>query len=205
MADVWVKVCGLRTPDDVAAAEAAGADAVGFVVARSPRQIDPILVRRLSAACEVTTFLVTVDLHPDETESLLATTGVGGLQPHGAHATAAALVAEAAGYEVLLPVPVTGPVRPGEAASGFRALLDRAGSAHGGTGERFDWSLIEPDGTPFVLAGGLGPDNVDEAVTTVRPWGVDASSGLEAAPGRKDHAKIHAFVAAAKAAGKDPA
>lgn len=204
MADVWVKVCGLRTADDVAVAVEAGADAVGFVVAPSPRRVDPSLVTRLAATAAVTTFLVTVDLHPDEAEPLLATTGVDGLQPHGAHATAAAIVAEAAGYEVLLPVPVTGPVRPGEAASGFRALLDRPGPGHGGTGRRFDWALIEPDGSAFVLAGGLGPDNVAVAVATVQPWGVDASTGLESTPGRKDPAKIQAFVAAAKAAGKDP-
>jgi phosphoribosylanthranilate isomerase len=201
-AEVWVKTCGLRTADDVRAAEAAGADAVGFVLAASVRQVPVDLAARLAAGTALRTYAVTVDLHPDEVEGLLERAGVDGLQPHGQHGVEAATVAAAAGAEVLLPVPVVGPTRPGQAAQGFTALLDTPSAGHGGSGRRFDWDLIEPDGADFVLAGGLGPDTVAEAIAAVRPWGVDASSGLEASPGRKDPAKITAFVTAAKAAGR---
>lgn len=193
----WVKVCGLRTEAEVAAAIDAGADAVGFVLAPSPRRVPPELVARLAADVPVATYLVTVDLHPDDVEPLLRLTGASGLQPHGAHAVAAATVATLCGAQVLLPVPVTDRVRPGAAGAGFRPLLDTPSPRHGGTGRPFDWSLIDLDGAEFVLAGGLGPDTVARAIAAVRPWGVDASTALEARPGRKDPAKIRAFVAAA--------
>ncbi len=200
MGDIWVKTCGLRTPDDVAAAVEAGADAVGFVLAPSPRQVPAGLVARLAEGLAVATFAVTVDLHPDDVEPLMAATGVTGLQPHGAHAAEAATVAAGLGIEVLLPVRVDGPVRPGQAGLGFRPLLDTAANVHGGSGRTFDWGLIDQDGSEFVLAGGLGPDNVAEAIAAARPWGVDASSGLESAPGRKDPERIRAYVRAARAA-----
>jgi len=78
-------------------------------------------------------------------------------------------------------------------------LLDthRAG-AHGGTGEQFDWALIPDLGRRYVLAGGLGPDNVEEAVRRVAPWGVDASTGLESSPGVKDPERVRAFVERAR-------
>lgn len=202
MRDVWVKTCGLRREADVAAAEDAGADAVGFVLAPSVRQVAVAVAARLAGGTSLRTYAVTVDLHPDDVESVLEGAGVDGLQPHGAHAVEAATVASAVGAHVLLPVPVAGPTRPGEAGQGFLPLLDTPSVAHGGTGRRFDWALIEPDGADFVLAGGLDPGTVAEAVAVVAPWGVDASSGLEAAPGRKDPAKIIAFVTAAKAAGR---
>ncbi|MEX1279505.1 MAG: phosphoribosylanthranilate isomerase [Acidimicrobiia bacterium] len=193
----WVKVCGLRTEAEVAVAIDAGADAVGFVLAPSPRYVAADVVARLVVDVPVATYLVTVDLHPDEVEPLLRRTGATGLQPHGAHAVAAATVATLCGAQVLLPVPVTERVRPGSVGAGFRPLLDTPSVQHGGTGRSFDWALIDADGAEFVLAGGLGPDTVARAIAVVRPWGVDASSGLEARPGRKDPAKIRAFVAAA--------
>src|SRR5256885_1630228 len=75
-----------------------------------------------------------------------------------------------------------------------------------GSGEVFDWSLAEgaPDGVRLLLAGGLNPDNVEQAIRKVRPWGVDASSGLEASPGKKDATKVRLFVARAKEAGEGP-
>jgi phosphoribosylanthranilate isomerase len=73
-----------------------------------------------------------------------------------------------------------------------------------GSGEVFDWSLAEgaPDGVRLLLAGGLNPDNVEQAIRKVRPWGVDSASGTEASPGRKDATKVRLFVARAKEAGK---
>jgi phosphoribosylanthranilate isomerase len=78
-------------------------------------------------------------------------------------------------------------------------------SPGGGSGQVFDWSLAEdvPGGLRLILAGGLGPDNVADAIRTVHPWGVDACSGLEASPGKKDPRKLRAFIANAKEAGGD--
>lgn len=75
-----------------------------------------------------------------------------------------------------------------------------AGQLHGGSGRVFDWNLVRGAGRPIVLAGGLGPDNVARAIATARPWGVDACSRLEAAPGIKDHQKVAAFISAARRA-----
>ena len=154
----------MKTPADVAAAVDAGADAIGFVLAPSSRQVPAALVHRLADGVPVSTYAVTVDLTPDEVEPLLSATGVTGLQPHGAHAVEAATVADGLGLDVLFPVRVDGPVRPGEAGLGFRPLLDTAGTLHGGSGHTFDWDLIDHDGAEFVLAGGLGPDNVAAAI-----------------------------------------
>ena len=198
MAEVWVKVCGLRTGADVAVAVDSGADAIGFVLADSPRQVTPDDARRLGAGAPVATVAVTVDLHPDDVAPLLEATGVAMLQPHGRHRFEAAAVAASLGRGVLLPVPVSGPVRPGDVGHGHMPILETAGSLHGGSGQTFDWSWIERDGSDFVLAGGLGPDNVAEAIDRTRPWGVDASSGLEASPGTKDPAKIRLYVTNAR-------
>ena len=105
---------------------------------------------------------------------------------------------------VLLPVPVT----PGQAIDvssvpdGARPLLDTAtGASSGGSGRSFDWLMArEVEGA--VVAGGLNPENVADAIAAARPWGVDASSGLELAVGIKDHVKVAAFVEAAKSAGE---
>jgi phosphoribosylanthranilate isomerase len=100
---------------------------------------------------------------------------------------------------VLYPVPVKGYVNLDGVGEGLMPLLDTyRPDRHGGTGERFAWETIGNPGRDFVLAGGLGPRNVAEAVREVAPWGVDASSGLESAPGRKDPGKIREFVERAK-------
>ena len=100
-------------------------------------------------------------------------------------------------------VPVGGPraLPPSEIPRGALPLLDTASDAvHGGTGTSFDWGLIDDEYRPFVLAGGLGVDNVGSAIRTVRPHGVDASSRLETVPGRKDPDTIRAFIEEAKSA-----
>ncbi len=198
----WVKVCGLTRRGDVEAAVAAGADAVGFVIApESPRCTDPAAVAELAAGIDVVRVLVTVDLEPAALIEAVAVAGVDGVQPHGRHSDLAATTARDLGLFVLRPVAVRDfldlPALPSEVIP----LLDtyRPGR-HGGTGETFDWELAERVPGPFVMAGGLGPDNVAAAVRAVQPWGVDASSRLEAAIGIKDHGKVTAFVREAKQA-----
>ena len=198
----WVKVCGLTRSEDVTAAVAAGADAVGFVVApKSPRRVTIDQVAGLAAGIEAIRILVTVDLEPAALISAAMTAGVDGVQPHGRHADAAVIAAKDLGLFVLRPVPIGDYFELPALPTGVVPLLDtyRPGR-HGGTGETFDWDLAERVPGPIVLAGGLGPDNVGAAVRTVRPWGVDASSRLEAAAGIKDHGKVAAFVREAKQA-----
>jgi phosphoribosylanthranilate isomerase len=198
----WVKVCGLTRRQDVEAAVEAGADAVGFVIApESPRRTDPAAVAELAAGIDVVRVLVTVDLGPAALIEAVEVAGVDGVQPHGLHADVAAAAGRDLGLFVLRPVAVRDYLDLPPLPSEMIPLLDtyRPGR-HGGTGETFDWELAERVPGPFVMAGGLGPDNVAAAVRLVQPWGVDASSRLEAAVGIKDHGKVTAFVREAKQA-----
>lgn len=193
----WVKVCGLSRPTEVEAAVAAGADAVGFVFYEpSPRNITPERARALGQSAGVLTVAVTVDLDPDSLLHIADLAGVGAVQPHGANAAGAAAAAVDAGLAVLRPVKVAGPVDLSDVSGDELPLLDS--DLIGGTGATFDWSWLGDIDRPFVLAGGLGPDNVGDAIARVGPWGVDASSGLESAPGVKDLARVTAFVNRAK-------
>jgi len=193
----WVKVCGLSRPEEVEAAVAAGADAVGFVFHQpSPRNVTPAQARSLAELAGVLTVAVTVDLDADSLLHLADLAGLGAVQPHGEHARGAAAAAVEAGLAVLRPVAVTGPVDLSTISGDELPLLDS--DSIGGTGEAFDWAWIEGVERSFVLAGGLGPDNIEAAITRIDPWGVDASSGLESAPGIKDLARVAAFVSKAK-------
>ncbi|MGI9609723.1 MAG: phosphoribosylanthranilate isomerase [Acidimicrobiia bacterium] len=193
----WVKVCGLSRPEEVEAAVAAGADAIGFVFYEpSPRNIAPDRARALGESARALTVAVTVDLDADSLLHIADLAGVGAVQPHGDHAAEAAVAAIEAGLAVLRPVRVSGPVDLTEVSGDELPLLDS--DSIGGTGATFDWTWLRDLERPFVLAGGLGPGNVAEAIASVDPWGVDASSGLESAPGVKDLAKVAAFVKRAK-------
>jgi phosphoribosylanthranilate isomerase len=199
----WVKVCGLQEEADVAAAVEAGADAVGFVLAEgSPRQIsieraaglmDGVLVRRV---------LVTTHLPPAELAAAVAATGADAVQTHGEHAEAAAAAGVAAGWLVLRPVAMGGDrpdPDPDTIPEDQIPILDSVeGGRLGGTGAIFDWTTIPDLDRRFVLAGGLTPENVSSAIRAVEPWGVDASSGLEAERGVKDIGRVVAFIQEAK-------
>lgn len=125
----------MRRIADVRAAEAAGADAVGFVVGPSPRRIEPEEAAKLVAGTELETFLVTVDLAAAELVDLASFTGVGGVQPHGVGAVAAADAAERAGLRVLRPVPASPDLRLELVPPGQIPLVDTPGEGlHGGTG-----------------------------------------------------------------------
>lgn len=198
---VWVKVCGIRQVADLQAAEEAGADAVGLVLADSPRKIDASVASKLARRARIATFLVTVDVTPTELLDLAGFAGVSGVQPHGSHAEQAARAARRAGFQVLRPVSVDGPVDLGHIHPEEIPLLDAAvPGLHGGTGERIEARFVGKIERRWVMAGGLGPDNVAEAIAALRPWGVDASSGLESAPGVKDPERIRRYVEEAKSA-----
>ena len=195
----WVKVCGLSRRTDVMAAVDSGADAIGFVLAESPRRVSPEAARDLSAGVTIERVLVTVDALPDQLMEWVDITGASGVQPHGQNSTEAGDAALARGLLVLHPLPVRSIIDLEDLAHDRLPLFDTFRSdSHGGTGEQFDWTLLDGIERDFVLAGGLGPDNVADAITRITPWGVDASSGLESAPGVKDPGLIRRFVTEAK-------
>jgi phosphoribosylanthranilate isomerase len=198
----WVKVCGLTNHDDVTAAVAAGADAIGFVLAAaSPRRVTVEQAADLGRGVAALRVLVTVDMPAADLIVAVRRSGADGVQPQGEGAAAAAAAARRAGVFVLRPVRVAGPIDLAGVPADQVPLLDtfKQGS-DGGTGESFDWALALGIERRYVLAGGLGPDNVARAVRLVRPWGVDASSRLEVEPGVKDHGMVAAFIEEAKSA-----
>ncbi len=190
-----VKICGLTTPEGVDAVAAAGADAAGFVFhAPSPRHLNPAAAAALAARLPPTVLRVAVTLHP--TQALVDAVLVG-FRPD-AWQTDLADFAELDLPPEIARWPV---VRPGSAQGELPARLLYEGPASG-AGERADWDEARSlaAGRELILGGGLDAASVGEAVARVRPFGVDVSSGVERAPGLKDPALVHRFVAAARAA-----
>jgi phosphoribosylanthranilate isomerase len=195
-----VKICGITRVEDALAAAQAGADAIGLVFhAGSPRHVTPDQAAVIVGALPpfVTSVALFVDPDAARVEAVLRRVRPDLLQFHGDESPD---FCRGFGVPYLKAIRV----RPGVDLLQFPAryadarglLLDAySEAAHGGTGERFDWSLI-PTGLPrpVILAGGLDPGNVARAVGAVRPWAVDVSSGVEAAKGIKDAAKIAAFI-----------
>jgi len=203
---VFVKICGVTREEDALLAVAVGADAVGFVFAPSRRQVAPTLVRDIIR--RLPSDILTVGVFRDEARSrvidIVNTTGVKAVQLHGHESVEdVAWVAE----RVPFVVKAFGADDPARSRSGrfpvTAVLLD---STRPGSGTTFDWSVAarHPRDRRLILAGGLSPDNVAEAVAAVRPWGVDVSTGVEASwgeSGQKDGIKMKAFVDRARAAG----
>ncbi len=203
---MFVKVCGVTNEDDALLAVAMGADAVGFVFAPSPRQVHPEVVRDIVKRLppEILTVGVFRNETPERVIDVLGRTGLKGAQLHGGETAEDLRLVRLRVPFVIQALPA-GDARLAQAGTGPESadvvLID---SQAPGSGEVFDWSLAEgaPDGVRLLLAGGLDPDNVEQAIRKVRPWGVDAASGLEASPGRKDATKVRLFIARAKEAGK---
>ncbi len=203
-----IKVCGLTLAEDVHGAVEAGADAVGFVHhAPSPRHLDPARAAQLASLLpsRVASVAVVVDAGAEDMHDLLVATGIGWVQLCGSEqvedwrdfsAPILRRIGVGPGAEVEL-------ARWEGVAAAF--VLDHPDSP-GGSGRAVDLehaaSLAER--APCLLAGGLGPGNVAERIRVVRPRGVDASSRLEAGPGRKDSAAVTEFVRAARAAFEEP-
>lgn len=203
---VRVKVCGLTVPEEARACAELGAWGIGVVfAAESPRRIDAARAAEVMAAVPagVARVGVFVGASAAEMASIARVAGLTHLQVHDGDPDEAR---RASGLPVIEGVRVSGPaaLARARASAADLVLLDAAvPGRHGGTGRSFDWSLLEgrPLGRPFVLAGGLRPENVAEAVARVAPDVVDVSSGVESAPGRKDPERVRAFVAAVAAAG----
>jgi phosphoribosylanthranilate isomerase len=216
---LWVKICGNTSLEDALVAAEAGADALGFVFAPSPRQVTTeqvaAIVPRLPA--DVEKIGVFVDASLAEIESAVRSCGLTGVQLHSdvsADVPAKLRARFGPRFRILRVVHFEAGASQKAATladdSNIDAMLvdSRTAAAVGGTGVAFDWteaarSLFrnQDAGQPrLVAAGGLKPENVAEAITTLRSWGVDVVSGVEEAPGRKDHDKVRAFLVNARAA-----
>ncbi|WP_037675077.1 phosphoribosylanthranilate isomerase [Streptomyces griseus] len=197
---LFVKICGLRTERDVDAAVEAGADAIGFVFAHSPRQVDAATAALL--ARRVPEHVLTVGVFRgqplDEVRSLATDSGIRAVQLHGAEDRGYYDDLTKGGWTLIRATAFGEPAaRFGDLGEDM-LLLD---APVPGSGVAWDWSgrpLAAP-GEKWLLAGGLTPDNVRDAVDAARPWGVDVSSGVEISRGVKDPALIAEFVAAARA------
>lgn len=202
-----VKICGITNAEDAAVAVDAGADALGFVFyQKSPRYIEPTLARQI--VMSLPPLVIPVGVFVDEEQqvvrNIMDDCGLALAQLHG---NESAIYCRELGRTVLKALRI-------KDRSTFLALAEfrgRAGvrgfvldaysdQAYGGTGQVIDWQLAAEvaKAANILLAGGLTPDNIEKAIQAVRPYGVDVSSGVELAPGKKDHEKIRAFIRAAK-------
>lgn len=199
---MFVKVCGTTSEEDALLAVAMGADAIGFVFAPSTRQIAPSvaadIVKRLPP--EVVTVGVFRNETPERVVEIVNAAGLKGAQLHGGETAKQTQWIRRRVPMVIKAFTAGDPAVRDALEWGADVILVDAPSP--GSGQVFDWRLAEgvPDGARLMLAGGLTPDNVADAIAQVRPWGVDAVSGLEASPGHKDARKVRAFVANAKSA-----
>jgi phosphoribosylanthranilate isomerase len=213
--NIWIKICGNTSLEDAQLAAEAGAEAVGFVFAPSPRRVTPeqvaAIVPHLPANLEK--IGVFVDASCEAIEATVNTSGLTGVQLH---------------FDAALDLPARLRVRFGPALRILRVIhfgaeaAERAeatiqnphvdavlvdsctAKAVGGTGLSFDWTLASKtifqnaNACKLIAAGGLNPENVAQAIATLHPWGVDAVSGVESSPGHKDPAKVMEFVARAR-------
>lgn len=204
---VKIKICGLTNAEDTAVAVEAGADAIGFVFhKKSPRCAESAVVRAIVKT--LPPFVLPVGVFVNEeakvVRDLMDSCGLALAQLHGDETAA---YCEALGRPVLKAIRLQDrrsflALAEFQGRAGVRGFLVDAFSpdAYGGTGQVADWSLAAEaaSAATILLAGGLTPDNVSQAIQQVRPYGVDVSSGVEASPGRKDHGKVRAFVQAAR-------
>lgn len=237
---MWVKICANTTLEDARLAARAGADAVGFVFAPSPRRVTVQHVREIALRLPASVERIGVfgEASFDEIAEAVVSADLTGVQLHGAEDASLTTklrshfkrsqpdlrIIQTLHFHAVPEEYASGSTRPIPSAPRSRTwveslqaaaadpvldalLLDsRTAGASGGTGVAFDWasareSLIEIDNRlRVIVAGGLNPLNVDEAIRVLRPWGVDVATGVEASPGKKDSAKVKAFVVAARAA-----
>jgi phosphoribosylanthranilate isomerase len=214
---MWIKICGNTNLEDAQLAVEAGADAVGFVFAESPRRVNAAQVSAITPHLPeaIEKYGVFVDASAEEIVRTVKESGLTGVQLHLSHdPSLPSKLREYFGPTLRILQVVHYAQNFGTQLEILRqesaidaVLVDsRTATAVGGTGIRFDWREAshsfqdQASRLRLIAAGGLNPANVAEAIRTLQPWGVDVSSGVESAPGRKDPARVKAFVTAAKAA-----
>jgi len=208
---MWVKICGTTNLDDARAAVEAGADALGFIFAPSPRRVSPRDAKKIIAQLpkEIEKVGVFVNQGAKIIGGTVEMAELTAVQLHGDEEPEMARTLRRLRVKVYKALPAA--VLEDEAdrfAEVSDALFVDAGTEkkRGGTGKTFDWERAAPlvrllrRRVKIVIAGGLEPGNVGRAIELFRPWGVDAVSGVEKEPGKKDHEKVRAFVKAAKEA-----
>jgi phosphoribosylanthranilate isomerase len=205
-----IKICGITRTEDALCAAHEGADAIGLVFApESPRCIAVEQARAISADLPpfVTRVGLFVNATTDEVQAVLNAVPIDLIQFHGEESPDfCAAFARPYIKAVRMRPGLDVHAEAGRYAGAAGVLVDAFDeSARGGTGKSFDWMRVPRDiGKPLILAGGLTPENVAQAVRTVSPYAVDVSSGVEASPRAskpiKDHAKIRAFIRAVRSA-----
>ena len=202
-----VKVCGVTREADLEAVAESGADAVGLVSGVSvdtPREVTAEQAAALAAGAPpfLTTVLVTMPETASEAVALARRTGVDVVQVHGVDPEMAADIGDHVRTLLVATDADRAPEYEGVADGLLVDSVDESGA--GGTGETHDWvrtrEVVDSLSTPVILAGGLTPENVGDAVDAVGPYGVDVASGTEASGGVKDHGKVGAFVRNARRA-----
>ena len=213
----WVKICGTTNLRDAELSVAAGADALGFIFAPSPRQVDIATAAAIigALASEVEAIGVFVNDTPEHVAEVTEQTGLTGVQLHGDESAAKLreyrrLLGD---RKIIKAFSARDPLRSGDDLSAYLSACDSidailldSGSAQqrGGTGVAFDWQDALPvaeeirGATSLIIAGGLDSENVAGAIEIFDPWGVDVVSGVEASPGKKDEVKLRKFVAAVR-------
>lgn len=198
-----LKICGITNAEDAAAAIGGGATAIGFNFwPRSPRYIAPERAAEIASNADVRRVGVFVNEEPARVEEIAHMVKLDVAQLHGDETP----VTYPAGPAVWK----AARVGPGFDLSAYEdcpveaLVLDGpAGALYGGSGQSFDWSLAAGIGKRIILAGGLDASNVAQAIAAAHPWGVDACSRIESAPGKKDHQKMVEFLRAAQQAAKE--
>src|SRR5215211_5433366 len=201
----FIKVCGITNAGDARVAADAGADAVGLIFAESPRRVGVEEARRISIALpeNIIRVGVFVDEEPKEVLRISQEVGLNLAQLHGDETPEAVTALRQSGVKVMKALRVRDAASL-EALDAYEAdlfLLDaHSDKVRGGTGERFDWGVAKysTGRDNIVVSGGLGPENVREAIESFEPYGVDASSSLEDGPGRKNGERVRRFVLAAR-------
>jgi len=220
---IWTKICGNTSLADAQMAVAAGAHAVGFVFAPSSRQISQDAAAEIVAAlpANIAKIGVTVNQSPEDVAKLAQNVGLTGIQLQGDEPGDQlwAYRSSLSPRKVIKTLQVSQLLAAGDdylyqylRESEFidAVLLDSGSNGQrGGTGVVFDWKAVAPlvakikQWLPVIVAGGLTPENVNRAIQTFLPWGVDVVSGVESEPGHKDEIKVKDFVAAVRSASGD--
>ena len=213
---VQIKICGITNLEDAHGAVKAGADALGFnFYPESPRYVTSLGARHIieSLPTHILCVGVFVNERPETVARIANEAGLSGLQFHGDETPeyTARFNRRPVGRRFLFKALRVGQDFEPQAAARYETdaiLLDAFDpQARGGTGRTCDWELARRTRAlvpKLFLAGGLSPDNIEEAITTVQPYGVDACSGLESEPGRKDWARLRDFIRRARAAPVKP-
>ncbi|WP_047863952.1 phosphoribosylanthranilate isomerase [Rubrobacter aplysinae] len=206
---VFLKVCGITGPEDARAAAGSGADAIGLLFTESPRRIGVGRAREISAALPpgVAKVGVFVNASVKEVLSTAREAGLDYAQLHGEETPRTVAEIREGGVRVIKALRVrdeSSLVLIRDYAADLYLLDSWSKEARGGTGERFQWGLAERvrGYDNILISGGITPENVGEALEFFEPYGVDASSSLEQAPGEKDDERVRRFVSAARSAAK---